>query len=134
MRSYASFDAYLAAQSPAQQRILRRVRVLVKRAAPGLVETVKWGNACWLDGTAPIAFAHCASDHVQLGFMNGVALSDPLGLLDGRGRFVRHVKLARPADVISPVLTTMLRDAVALGHPAFGAKRRRTPRARRRKR
>lgn len=130
MPTYASLDAYLAAQSSAQQPILRRVRALVKRAAPDLVEAVKWGNACWLDGTAPIAYAHCASDHVQLGFMNGAALPDPRGLLQGSGRFVRHVKLGRPADVAASGLTALLREAVKLGHPAFGAKRGRTARAR----
>jgi hypothetical protein len=131
MRSYPSFDAYLEAQAPLQQAIIRKVRALVKRSAPQLVESLKWGNACWVDGKAPIAYVYCAPDHVQFGFMHGSALADPRGLLQGRGRFVRHVKLRRAADVAPRVLAAFLREAVACGHPAFGVKRQRR-RARRR--
>jgi hypothetical protein len=129
MRSYPSFDAYLDAQAPLQQSIIRKVRALVKRSAPQLVESVKWGNGCWVDGKAPIAYVYCAPDHVQFGFMNGSALADPRGLLQGSGRFVRHVKLCRAADVVPRVLAELLREAVACGHPAFGVKRKR-PRTR----
>ena len=34
MRSYPSFDAYMDAQVPLQQAIIRKVRALVKRSAP----------------------------------------------------------------------------------------------------
>jgi hypothetical protein len=125
MRSYPSFDAYLDAQAPLQQAVIRKVRALVKRSAPQLVESVKWGNGCWVDGRAPIAYVYCAPDHVQFGFMHGSALADPRGLLQGSGRFVRHVKLRRAADVAPRVLAAFLREAVACGHPAFGVKRRR---------
>jgi hypothetical protein len=129
MRHYPSFDAYLDAQGPLQQAIIRKVRALVKRSVPRLVESVKWGNGCWVDGKAPVAYVYCAPDHVQFGFVNGSALADPRGLLQGSGRFVRHVKLRRTADVVPRVLGAFLREAVAHGHPAFGVKGRR-PRAR----
>jgi hypothetical protein len=125
MRSYPSFDAYLDAQAPRQQAIIRKVRAVVKRSAPRLVESVKWGNGCWVDGNSPIAYVHCAPDHVQFGFFDGSALADPRGLLQGSGRFVRHVKLRHAADVAPRVLAAFLRQAVARGHPAFGVKRRR---------
>ena len=78
---------------------------LVKRSAPQLVEAVKWGNGCWVDGKAPIAYVYCAPDDVQFGFVNGAALADPRGLLQGSGRFVetiiekRRVSIARSAIV-----------------------------------
>jgi uncharacterized protein YdhG (YjbR/CyaY superfamily) len=127
MRSYPSFDAYLEAQAPPQQAILREVRALVKRSAPELAESVKWGNGCWVDGKAFIAYVYCAPDHVQFGFVNGSALADPRGLLQGSGRFVRHVKLRRAADVAPRVLAAFLREAVARGHPAIGKERQRRP-------
>jgi hypothetical protein len=125
MQSYPSFDAYLGAQAPLQQAIIRKLRALVKRSAPQLVESVKWGNGCWVDGKAPIAYVYCAPDHVQFGFVNGSALTDPRGLLEGSGRFVRHVKLRRSADLAPQVLAAFLREAVACGHPAFGKRRQR---------
>jgi len=47
MKAFATFDEYLADQTPRNQAIIRELRTLVKRVAPGLRETVKWGNGCW---------------------------------------------------------------------------------------
>ena len=57
MKSYSSFDDYLADQTRANQGLIRELRQLVKRAVPALVETVKWGNGCWVKGKKPVAFA-----------------------------------------------------------------------------
>jgi hypothetical protein len=48
MKAYASFDEYLAAQSPPNQAIIRALRKFVKRIEPGLSEAVEWGNGCWI--------------------------------------------------------------------------------------
>jgi hypothetical protein len=112
MKAYASFDLYLADQSPANQRILRALRGFVRRAAPKLEESVKWGNGCWVKGGAPVSYAYSAEDHVQFGFFRGAALSDPRGLLEGKGQYVRHVKLRRPADLDEKALGALLRQAL----------------------
>jgi len=118
MRAYPSFDAYLAAQSPEQQSLLRALRGFVKRTAPELVEAVKWGNGCWLQRKRPVAYVYCGPDHVQFGFINGSALKDPKGLLQGEGRYVRHAKVRRRADIDERAFASLLRQAAALGHPA----------------
>jgi uncharacterized protein YdhG (YjbR/CyaY superfamily) len=41
MKKYASFDEYLADQSPKNRSIIRALRRFVKRVAPGLQESVK---------------------------------------------------------------------------------------------
>ncbi|MCB9876625.1 MAG: DUF1801 domain-containing protein [Planctomycetes bacterium] len=120
MKAFATFDLYLAEQQPPQQRLIRALRKLVARAAPELQEGVKWGNGCWLDGKAPIAYVYAAPGHVQLGFVNGARLDDPKALLRGAGRYVRHVPVAKPADIDEGAFAELLRQAVALGHPAFG--------------
>jgi len=62
MKKYPSFDEYLADQSPKNRSIIRALRRFVKRVAPGLQESVKWGNGCWLHGRAPVAYVY-AADH-----------------------------------------------------------------------
>src|SRR5262245_15427697 len=79
MKAYATFDKYLADQAPKNQRVIRSLRKFVKRIAPQLEESVKWGNGCWVKGKAPVAYVYSAPDHVQFGFFNGSALSDQNG-------------------------------------------------------
>ncbi|MFN8588753.1 MAG: DUF1801 domain-containing protein [Candidatus Eisenbacteria bacterium] len=118
MKSYPSFDAYLDDQPAANQGVIRALRKLVKRAAPTLVEAVKYGNGCWVDGKWPIAYVYAADGYTQLGFMSGAKLKDPKRLLEGSGAWIRHVKLRTPRDVVERDLVALLTQAVALGHPA----------------
>jgi hypothetical protein len=99
MRSYASFDRYLADQSAGHQEIIRALRRFVKRLVPHLEECVKWGNGCWLSGTEPVAYVYSAPDHVQFGFVMGSALKDPHNLLHGDGAFVRHLKVFKRSHI-----------------------------------
>jgi hypothetical protein len=112
MKVYASFDEYLAGQTPRNQGVIRALRKFVKRTAPQLQESVKWGNGCWVQGKAPVAYVYSAPDHVQFGFFGGSALKDPNGLLKGQGKFVRHVKVRKRSDIDESSFESLLRQAV----------------------
>ena len=111
MKSYATFDEYLADQTPKNKSIIRALRKFVKRVAPQLEESVKWGNGCWIKGKAPVAYVYSGSDHVQFGFFGGSALKDPRRLLKGEGKFVRHIKVLKPADIDESAFRALLRQA-----------------------
>jgi hypothetical protein len=111
MKRYASFDAYLAGQSPKNQTIIRALRRFVKKVAPDLQESVKWGNGCWLKGDAPVAYVYSDPGYLQFGFFAGSALEDPRGLLEGKGKFVRHIKLYKAADIDARTFGALLRQA-----------------------
>jgi hypothetical protein len=112
MKRYATFDEYLADQAPRNRSVIRALRQFVKRVAPQLQESVKWGNGCWLKGTVPVSYVYSAPDHVQFGFFAGSALKDPKGLLRGAGKFVRHVKVLKPSDIDERAMGALLRQAV----------------------
>lgn len=118
MNSYESFDAYLRDQSASNQKIIRALRKFVARVEPGLVESVKYGNGCWLGEGRPVAYVYADKDHVQFGFLNGSSLKDPKALLEGTARYVRHIKVRRPADIDERAFAALLRQAAAAGHPA----------------
>ena len=111
MKKYASFDEYLSDQPIKNQTIIRALRRFVKRVEPGLEESVKWGNGCWLKGKVPVSYVYSAPDHVQFGFVRGSALNDPRGLLEGDGQYVRHVKVRKAADIDETVFEALLRQA-----------------------
>src|SRR3954465_5523335 len=55
-------------------------------------------NACL--GDAPFGYVNVFTSHLNVGFFHGASLPDPASLLQGAGKFMRHVKLRRgvPAD------------------------------------
>jgi hypothetical protein len=44
-------------------------------------------------GDAAFAYTNVFTAHVNVGFFHGAALPDPAGLLQGDGKYMRHVKL-----------------------------------------
>jgi len=133
MKAYASFGDYTADQSPRNQTIIRALRRFVKSVEPGLEESVKWGNGCWIGKDGPVAYVYSDSGHVQFGFFRGASLSDPKGLLEGRGAYVRHIKVRAPSGIDPPAFTALLRQAARPkpGRRAAPAKRASKPASKR---
>jgi hypothetical protein len=44
-------------------------------------------------GDAPFGYVNVFTSHVNVGFFHGAALPDPARMLQGTGKFMRHVKL-----------------------------------------
>ena len=61
-------------------------------------------------GDAPFGYVNVFTAHVNVGFFQGAALPDPAHLLQGAGKFMRHVKL-RPGTVTDAVALARLIDA-----------------------
>lgn len=51
-------------------------------------------------GDAPFGYVNVFTSHVNVGFFHGAALPDPACLLQGNGKFMRHVKL-KPGEAIN---------------------------------
>ena len=68
-------------------------------------------TACVAD--AGFAYVNAFKAHVNVGFFRGAELSDPRGLLEGTGRFMRHVKLGPDREVDAGALATLINAAYA---------------------
>lgn len=66
-------------------------------------------TACVTD--AAFAYVNAFNAHVNVGFFRGAALPDPGGLLEGTGRFMRHVKLRPGAEVDAVALRKLIDTA-----------------------
>ncbi|HEY0672658.1 MAG TPA: DUF1801 domain-containing protein [Longimicrobiales bacterium] len=113
MKGYASFDDYLEDQTPSNRAIIRALRQFVKRSEPKLKETVKWGNGCWVGESGPVAYVYAATGYVQFGFFHGSLLSDSKGLLEGTGKYVRHIKVHDPSDIDNRAFAALLKQAAS---------------------
>ena len=61
-------------------------------------------------GDVPFGYVNVFASHVNVGFFQGAALPDPARLLQGAGRFMRHVKL-RPGTATNTEALCRLIDA-----------------------
>lgn len=118
MKAYASFDD-LADQSPGNQEVIRALRRFVKRVASKLSEAEKWGNGCWIGRKGPVAYVYSDTGYVQFGFFRGSSLRDPKGLLEGKGHYVRHIKVHDSSDIDRRAFAALLGQAA-------GSRRRRS--------
>lgn len=50
---------------------------------------------------------------VNIGFNFGAMLPDPKGLLEGEGKLIRHVRIAKAADLETPGVRELVRAAMA---------------------
>ena len=62
-------------------------------------------------GDAPFAYVNVFTSHVSVGFFHGAALSDPARLLQGNGKFMRHVKLTPGTGTNAAALTSLIEAA-----------------------
>ena len=58
-------------------------------------------------------FTTTHANWVNLGFNFGALLPDPDGLLRGEGKWIRHVRIARAADLDAPGVRQLVRAAIA---------------------
>jgi hypothetical protein len=64
--------------------------------------------ACVAD--VPFAYVNVFRSHVNVGFFNRAALADPAHLLEGTGKYMRHVKL-KPGREVDPAALDDLIEA-----------------------
>ena len=62
-------------------------------------------------GDAPFASVNVFTAHVNVGFFQGSALPDPVHLLQGSGKCMRHVKLRPETPIDSVSLRTLIEIA-----------------------
>jgi hypothetical protein len=60
---------------------------------------------------AGFAYVNAFTAHVNVGFFRGAELPDPAGILEGTGRFMRHVKIRRDEPFNEPALLELIRAA-----------------------
>src|SRR4029453_10130764 len=62
-------------------------------------------------GEAAFCYVNAFTAHVNVGFFLGAELTDPNGLLQGTGKFMRHVKLRPDHEVDALALEALIKEA-----------------------
>jgi hypothetical protein len=118
---------------------LARVRALIKRADPEVVEELKWrkpsssmaGVPVW-SHSGLICTGESYGDKVKLTFAKGALLEDPAGLFNAGlgGSLRRAIDLRKGDEIDEAAFTSLVRAAVALNASAAASKKAAGTRAR----
>ena len=112
----------IARFDPAIQRVVQQARTKLRKRLPAAVELV-------YDNYNALAIGFASSERtsdavfsiavfprwVSLFFLQtGAHLTDPKGLLKGSGNQIRHIRLTAAADIDSPDVRGLMKEALAL--------------------
>jgi hypothetical protein len=105
-----AIDAWMKAHAGDLGTIAQRWFEVMRKCGDEVRELLHDGCPVACLGDAPFGYVNVFTAHVNLGFFHGAALRDPERLLQGSGKFMRHVKL-RPGTALNEAELSRLIDA-----------------------
>ena len=91
--------------------IARRWFQVMRDCGDDVRELLHDGHPTACVGDAAFAYVNAFQAHVNVGFFRGAEIADPEGLLEGTGKFMRHVKLRPKLDVDASALVKLIETA-----------------------
>ena len=106
-----AIDRWLEIQSGELAAIASEWFEVMRGCGPDVRELMHDGYPTVCVQDAPFAYVGVFRAHVNVGFFHGVSLPDPEGLLEGGGKYMRHVKLKPGRTVGSAAIKTLIGEA-----------------------
>jgi hypothetical protein len=94
-----AIEAWMRAHADELGGIAQRWFEVMRNCGDDVLELLHDGHPTACVDDAAFAYANAFKAHVNVGFFRGAELADPDGLLEGTGKFMRHVKL-RPGQLV----------------------------------
>jgi len=108
-------DPAIARWFDEQPKVLRSIAEpwfeFMRQRGADVLELFHDGLATACVGDAPFAYVGVFSEHVNVGFFQGASLPDPAHLLEGNGKFMRHVKIRPGFPVDRSALESLITAA-----------------------
>src|SRR5512145_2426801 len=113
VRRDPAVDVWMHAHSGPLGTIARRWFEVMRSCGGDVRELLHDGHPTVCVNGAGFAYVNAFRAHVNVGFFRGAELADPEGLLEGTGRWMRHVKLRPAEDIDATALRGLIRTAYA---------------------
>jgi hypothetical protein len=101
-------DAWFESRAPQLGALARAWFVRMRECGGDVRELLHDGHPTACVGDAAFAYTNVFTAHVNVGFFHGAALPDPAGLLQGEGKYMRHVKLTPGESVDAAALQALI--------------------------
>ena len=86
---------------------------IMRKSGDDVREVLHDGHPTACVGDAAFAYVNAFTAHVNVGFFRGAEIADPHRLLEGTGKFMRHVKLSPERDLDAAALSRLIATAYA---------------------
>jgi hypothetical protein len=106
-------EEWFAAPPESLRSIARKWFGEMRNCGADVVELLHDGHPTACVGDLAFGYVNAFKDHVNVGFFLGAILPDPSNILEGDGRFMRHVKVRVGASVDEAALRQMIFSAYA---------------------
>ena len=106
-----AIESWFAEQPDELRSIAQTWFERMRRCGADVRELVHDGLATACVDDAPFAYVGAFKEHVNVGFFHGASLPDPAGLLNGTGKYMRHVKVKPGAAVNEAALEALIAAA-----------------------
>ena len=106
-----AIDHWMKAHSDELAAIAHRWFEVMRECGSDVRELLHDGHPTACVGDAAFAYVNAFRAHVNVGFFRGAEIADSTGLLEGTGKFMRHVKLRPDHDVNATALTQLIETA-----------------------
>lgn len=106
-----AIDKWVTAQPSELAAIARTWFTLMRQCGTDVRELMHDGCPTVCVQDAPFAYVNAFRAHVNVGFFHGAALADPAGLLEGTGKYMRHVKVKPGQALDAPSLELLVTAA-----------------------
>jgi len=106
-------DAWLKEQAGELGAIARQWFEVMRKCGDEVRELVHDGCPVACLGDAPFGYVNVFTAHVNVGFFHGAGLADPGKLLQGSGKYMRHVKLGPRMVIDAAALSRLIEAAYA---------------------
>ena len=111
VRRAPEIDAWLDRQPDELAAVARRWFEVMRACGDDVRELLHDGHPTACVGDAAFGYVNVFTAHVNVGLFRGAELADPAGLLEGSGRFMRHVKLRPACHVDTAALEALIEAA-----------------------
>lgn len=106
-----AIDAWLREHSGELGKIAQRWFGAMRNCGSDVRELLHDGHPTACVGDAAFGYVNAFTAHVNVGFFRGAEIADPKGLLQGTGKFMRHVKLRPDQEVDASALLKLVETA-----------------------
>jgi hypothetical protein len=113
VRREAAIESWMKEHEGELGEIAKRWFEVMRNCGDDVRELLHDGHPTACVADAGFAYVNAFKDHVNVGFFRGAALADPHGLLEGSGKFMRHVKLRPGRESKAAALTRLIETAYA---------------------
>lgn len=104
-------DAWMQAHRGALGTIAQNWFTVMRNCGEDVREVLHDGHPTACVEDAAFGYVNAFTAHVNVGFFRGAELADPAGLLQGTGKFMRHVKLRPGAAMDAVALERLIKVA-----------------------